>query len=190
MQGIEKIIEEAQRLRLLRLRCAREWDVEGRLRAHIALRGVFGLTDNENNEYDECIKYNDEPPYYISNHPEVLECFLPKSYGEVIGGNKILLDSVLDGALWFNAVCTKRYGHCSQSYPCLFGKIFRSRTEALQNAVAVFRRYLGDFNHFHQDTFKEKNLVERLRKWLDEVEANANVTVTLPGHAEAEKCHG
>ena len=172
LQDIEKIIEEAQRLRLLRLKCARKWDVEGRLRAHIALRGVFGLTDNEDNEYDEHIEYNDEPPYYISNHPEVLECFLPESYGEVIGGNKILLDSVLDGALWFNAVCTKGYGLCSQSDPCLFGEIFRSRAEALQDAVAVFRRCLGDFNHFHQDTFKEKNLVERLRKWLDEVEAD------------------
>ena len=116
--------------------------------------------------------YNDEPPYYISNHPEVLECFIPESYGEVIGGNKILLDSVLDGTLWFNAVCTKGYGLCSQSDPCLFGEIFRSRAEALQDAVAVFRRCLGDFNHFHQDTFKEKNLVERLRKWLDEVEAD------------------
>ena len=133
---------------------------------------MFGLTDNEDNEYDEHIEYNDEPPYYISNHPEVLECFLPESYGEVIGGNKILLDSVLDGTLWFNAVCTKGYGLCSQSDSCLFGEIFRSRAEALQDAVAVFRRCLGDFNHFHQDTFKEKNLVERLRKWLDEVEAD------------------
>lgn len=173
MQGIEKTIEEAQRLQLLRLRCAREWDVEGRLRAHIALRGLFGLTDNENNEY------SDEPPYYISNHPEVLECFLPKSYGEVIGGNKILLDSVLDGALWFNAVCTKGYGLCSQSDPCLFGEIFRSRAEALQDAVAVFRHCLGDFNHFHQDTFKEKRLVEHLRKWLDEVEAKNGLQATL-----------
>lgn len=172
MQDIEKIIEEAQRLHLLRLKCAGEGDDEGKLRAHIALRGVFGLTYNEDNEYDEHIEYNDEPPYYISNHPEVLECFIPESYGEVIGGNKILLDSVLDGTLWFNAVCTKGYGLCSQSDPCLFGEIFRSRAEALQDAVAVFRRCLGDFNHFHQDTFKEKNLVERLRKWLDEVEAD------------------
>ena len=78
MQDIEKIIEEAQRLRLLHLRCTREWDVEGKLRAHIALRGVFGLTYNEDNEYDEHIEYNDEPPYYISNHPEVLECFIPE----------------------------------------------------------------------------------------------------------------
>ena len=179
MQDIEKIIEEAQRLHLLRLRCARKWDVEGRLRAHIALRGVFGLTDNEDNEYDKCIMHSDEPPYYISNHPEVLECFLPKSYGEVIGGNKILLDSVLDGTLWFNAVCTKGYGLCSQSDPCLFGEIFRSRAEALQDAIAAFRRKLEDFNHFHQDTSKEKKLVEHLRKWLDEVEAKNGLQATL-----------
>lgn len=171
MQDIEKIIEESQRLRLLRLRCEREGNREGRLRAHIALRNLFGLTDNENNEYEECIEYNEEPPYYISNHLEILECVLPGSYGEVIGGNRILLDSVLDGTLWFSAVCTKGYGICSRSYPCLFGHIFRSKAEALRDAVAVFRRYLGDFYLFPQDTSKEKKLVERLRKWLDEVEA-------------------
>ena len=126
MQDIEKIIEEAQRLRLLVYTGHREeWS-----RALVELRALFGLEDD---------KDDNNPSPIISDHPEVLECIMPKSYGRPAnGGNQILLDSVLDGSLWFRAVCVEGYGHGSGSLPSVFDIPFRSRQEALWDAVAIF----------------------------------------------------
>lgn len=120
MQDIEKIIEEAKRLQF-------QGD-EGDNRNE--LRRLFGLEGDG---------------YGISYSPEILECVLSKAKNVMARGNKIVLSSALDGALWFNAVCTAGYEHSSSSAPSVFGTIFRSRKEALSDAVAEFGDRLGDF---------------------------------------------
>ena len=155
MQDIEKIIEEAQRLQLLEGMGNRE----ERSRALVELRALFGLKDDED---------DNNPSPIISDHPEVLECIMPKSYGRPAnGGNQILLDSVLDGSLWFRAVCAEGYGHGSGSLPSVFDIPFRSRQEALWDAVAIFYKKL---KAFPQNTPREKKLVSVLEKWLEEIE--------------------
>lgn len=143
MQDIEKIIEEAKRLQF-------QGD-EGDNRNE--LRRLFGLEGDG---------------YGISYSPEILECVLSKAKNVMARGNKIVLSSALDGALWFNAVCTAGYAHGSSSAPSVFGTIFRSRKEALSDAVAEFGNRLGDFP---QNTPGEIKLVETLEKWLKKIEA-------------------
>ena len=155
MQDIEKIIEEAQRLRHL----GYTGDREERSRALVELRALFGLEGNEE---------DNNPSSLISDHPEVLECIMPKSYGRPAnGGNQILLDSVLDGSLWFRAVCVEGYGHASGSLPSVFDIPFRSRQEALRDAVAIFYKKLKEFP---QNAPREKRLVSVLEKWLEKIE--------------------
>lgn len=150
MQNIEKIIEEAKRLQF-------QGD-EGDNRNE--LRRLFGLEGDEE---------DNNPSPLISDHPEVLECIMPKSYGRPAnGGNQILLDSVLDGSLWFSAVCAEGYGHGSGSLPSVFDIPFRSRQEALGDAVAIFYKKLEEFP---QNTPREKRLVSVLEKWLKKIEA-------------------
>lgn len=143
MQDIEKIIEEAKRLQFQ----GDEGDNRERLRKLFELEG---------------------DGYGISFSPEVLECVLSKAQNVMARGNKIILSSALDGALWFNAVCTAGYAHGSSSAPSVFGTIFRSRKEALSDAVAEFGDRLGDFP---QNTPREIKLVETLEKWLKKIEA-------------------
>ena len=93
---------------------------------------------------------------------------MPKSYGKPAnGGNQILLDSVLDGSLWFSAVCAEGYGHGSGSLPSVFDIPFRSRQEALWDAVAIFYKKLKEFP---KNTPREKKLVSALEKWLKKIE--------------------
>ena len=143
MQDIEKIIEEAKQLQF-------QGD-EGFNRNE--LRRLFGLEGDG---------------YGISYSPEILECVLPKAQKVMARGNKIILSSALDGALWFNAVCTAGYGHSSSSAPSVFGAIFRSRKEALSDAVAEFGDRLAGFP---QNTPRDITLVETLEKWLKKIEA-------------------
>ena len=143
MQDIEKIIEEAERLQFL----GDEGDNREKLRKLFELEG---------------------DGYGISFSPEVLECVLSKAQNVMARGNKIILSSALDGALWFNAVCTAGYAHGSSSAPSVFGTIFRSRKEALSDAVAEFGDRLADFP---QNTPREIKLVETLEKWLKKIEA-------------------
>lgn len=155
MQNIEKIIEEAQRLQLLGSKGNRE----ERSRVLVKLRTLFRLKDNED---------DNNPSFLISDHPEVLECIMPKSYGKPAnGGNQILLDSVLDGSLWFSAVCAEGYGYYSGSLPSVFDIPFRSRQEALWDAVAIFYKKLKEFP---KNTPREKKLVSALEKWLKKIE--------------------
>ena len=151
----KKIIEEAQRLRHL----GYTGDREERSRALVELRALFGLEGNEE---------DNNPSPLISDHPEVLECIMPKSYGRPAnGGNQILLDSVLDGSLWFSAVCAEGYGYGSSSFPSVFDIPFRSRQEALGDAVAIFYKKLEEFP---KNTPREKRLVSVLEKWLEKIE--------------------
>ncbi len=143
MQDIEKIIEEAERLQFL----GDEGDNREKLRKLFELEG---------------------DGYGISDSPEVLECVLPKAKNVLMRGNKIILASALDGALWFSAVCAAGYEHGSTSFPSVFGTIFRSRKEALSDAVAEFGDRLADFP---QNTPREIKLVETLEKWLKKIEA-------------------
>ena len=143
MQDIEKIIEEAERLQFL----GDEGDNREKLRKLFELEG---------------------DGYGISDSPEVLECVLPKAKNVLMRGNKIILASALDGALWFSAVCAAGYEHGSTSFPSVFGTIFRSRKEALSDAVAEFGDRLADFP---QNTPREIKLVEPLEKWLKKIEA-------------------
>lgn len=143
MQDIEKIIEEAERLQFL----GDEGDNREKLRKLFELEG---------------------DGYGISFSPEILECVLSKAQNVMARGNKIILSSALDGALWFNAVCTAGCAHGSSSAPSVFGTIFRSRKEALSDAVAEFGDRLGDFP---QNTPREIKLVETLEKWLKKIEA-------------------
>ena len=143
MQDIEKIIEEAERLQFL----GDEGDNRNKLRE------LFGLEGDG---------------YEISNSPEILECVLPKAKNVLMRGNKIILASALDGALWFSAVCAAGYEHGSTSFPSVFGTIFRSRKEALSDAVAEFGDRLADFP---KNTPREIKLVETLEKWLKKIEA-------------------
>ena len=155
MQNIEKIIEEAQWLQLLGSKGNRK----ERSRALVELRALFGLKDDED---------DNNPSPIISDHPEVLECIMPKSYGRPVnGGNQILLDSVLDGSLWFRAVCVEGYGHGSGSLPSVFDIPFRSRQEALWDAVAIFYKKLEEFP---KKAPREKKLVSVLEKWLEKIE--------------------
>ena len=142
MQDIEKIIEEAQRLRLLESKGNRE-EIS---RALVELRALFGLEDD---------KDDNNPSPIISDHPEVLECIMPKSYGRPAnGGNQILLDSVLDGSLWFRAVCVEGYGHGSGSLPSVFDIPFRSRQEALW--VSVLEKWLEKIENDLPENLREK----------------------------------
>lgn len=143
MQDIEKIIEEAKQLQF-------QGD-EGFNRNE--LRRLFGLEGDG---------------YGISYSPEILECVLPKAQKVMARGNKIILSSALDGALWFNAVCTAGYTHGSSSAPSVLGTIFRSRAEALSDSIAEFRERL---EKFPQNTPREIELVETLGKWLKKIEA-------------------
>jgi len=138
---IEKVVEEAERLKA----SGDKFSVLG------PLRELFGLEDGG---------------FEISYKPEVLRYIQPNS--KKILNNQIILDSVLDGALWFSAVCAMGYDYVFNSSPTIFSRIFRSRTEALDAAVREFRGQLGDFR---QNAPREKKLFDALQKWLDKIEA-------------------
>ena len=138
---IEKVVEEAERLKA----SGDKFSVLG------PLRELFGLEDGG---------------FEISYKPEVLRYIQPNS--KKILNNQIILDSVLDGALWFSAVCAMGYDYVFNSSPTIFSRIFRSRAEALDAAVREFRGQLGDFR---QNAPREKKLVDALQKWLDKIEA-------------------
>ena len=138
---IEKVVEEAERLKA----SGDKFSVLG------PLRELFGLEDGG---------------FEISYKPEVLRYIQPNS--KKILNNQIILDSVLDGALWFSAVCAMGYDYVFNSSPTIFSRIFRSRTEALDAAVREFRGQLGDFR---QNAPREKKLFNALQKWLDKIEA-------------------
>lgn len=141
MQDIEKIIEEAKRLK-----------ASGDKFSVLApLRELFGLEGGG---------------FEISYKPEVLRYIQPNP--KKILNNQIILDSVLDGALWFSAVCAMGYDYVFNSSPTIFSRIFRSRAEALDAAVTEFRGQLEDFS---QNTPREKRLVENLNEWLDKIVA-------------------
>ena len=141
MQDIEKIIEEAKRLK-----------ASGDKFSVLApLRELFGLEDGG---------------FEISYKPEVLRYIQPNP--KKILNNQIILDSVLDGALWFSAVCAMGYDYVFNSAPTIFSRIFRSRSEALDAAVTEFHGQLEDFS---QNTPREKQLVENLNEWLDKIVA-------------------
>lgn len=141
MQDIERIIKEAERLK-----------ASGDKFSVLApLRELFGLEDGG---------------FEISYKPEVLRYIQPNS--KKILNNQIILDSVLDGALWFSAVCAMGYDYVFNSAPTIFSRIFRSRSEALDAAVTEFHGQLEDFS---QNTPREKQLVENLNEWLDKIVA-------------------
>ena len=140
---IEKVIEEAEQLQLL----GDEGENRRKLRKLLGLKG---------------------DGYGISFSPEILECVLSKAQNVMARGNKIILASAMDGALWFNAVCSAGYDRGSSSAPSVFGPIFRSRAEALSDSIAEFRERL---EKFPQNTPREIKLVETLQKWLDKIEA-------------------
>ena len=141
MQDIERIIKEAERLKAS----------GDKFFVLAPLRELFGLEDGG---------------FEISYKPEVLRYIQPNS--KKILNNQIILDSVLDGALWFSAVCAMGYDYVFNSSPTIFSRIFRSRTEALDAAVREFRGQLGDFR---QNAPREKKLFDALQKWLDKIEA-------------------
>ena len=138
---IEKVVEEAERLKA----SGDKFSVLG------PLRELFGLEDGG---------------FEISYKPEVLRYIQPNS--KKILNNQIILDSILDGTLWFSAVCAMGYDYVFNSSPTIFSRIFRSRTEALDAAVREFRGQLGDFR---QNAPREKKLFDALQKWLDKIEA-------------------